>query len=177
MSSWAIYLKTTASLDKESFLKVLRCFLSQRGSPRQLRSDNGTNFVGAQRDLKEALGEMGQYCIRNELFKSQCDWIKFKVKVPAVRHMGRLWERQIRTLRAVLSSSRIVKDVDARDWSNCKQLSALPLTKSPINDEVERSPFSTKIFQAGWPVGSKTLKSRAKPRQQILDPLEKGIFS
>lgn len=57
---------------------------------------------------------MDEYCVRNELFKTQCDWIKFKMNVPAARHMGRVWERQIRTVCAVLSSSSIVKDLDAR---------------------------------------------------------------
>ena len=33
----------------------------------------------------------------------QCDWIEFKMDVPNTSHMGGVWERQIRTVRNVLS--------------------------------------------------------------------------
>ena len=65
---------------------------------------NGTNFVGARRELKEALQEMDESRIKEELLKSQCDWIKFEMNVPAASHMGGVWERQIRTVRSILSS-------------------------------------------------------------------------
>ena len=104
MSSRAIHLETAASLDTDSFINALRRFLSRRGPVRQLRSDNGTNFVGARRELKEALQEMDESRIKEELLKSQCDWIKFEMNVPAASHMGGIWERQIRTVRSILSS-------------------------------------------------------------------------
>ena len=47
MSSRAIHLETAASPDADSFVNALRRFLSRRGPVRQLRSDNGTNFIGA----------------------------------------------------------------------------------------------------------------------------------
>ena len=105
------------SLDTDSFINVLRRFLSRRGPVRQLRSDNGTNFVGARRELKEALEEMDEHRIRNELLKSQCDWIKFKMNVPAASHMGGVWERQIRTVPAVLSSLLINNGAQLDDES------------------------------------------------------------
>lgn len=104
MSPRAIHLETAASLDTDSFINALRCFLSRRGPVRQLRSDNGTNFVGARQELKEALEEMNESRIKEELLKTQCDWIKFKMNVPATSHMGGVWERQIRTVRSILSS-------------------------------------------------------------------------
>ena len=117
MSSRAIHLETATSLDTDSFINALRRFLSRRGPVRQLRSDNGTNFVGARRELKEALEEMDEHRIRNELLKSQCDWIKFKMNVPAASHMGGVWERQIRTVRAVLSSLLINNGAQLDDES------------------------------------------------------------
>lgn len=47
---------------------------------------------------------MGKSRIKEVLFKSPCDWIKFEVKVPAASHMSGVWERQIRTARSILSS-------------------------------------------------------------------------
>ena len=82
----------------------IAAFPCRRGPVRQLRSDQGTNFIRARRELKEALEEMNHDRIRSELLKQKCDWIIFKMNTPGASHMGGVWERQIRSVRAVLSS-------------------------------------------------------------------------
>ncbi|KAK3745254.1 hypothetical protein QZH41_010888, partial [Actinostola sp. cb2023] len=104
MASRAIHLEIANSLDTDSFINAYKRFVSRRGPIRQLRSDQGTNFVGARRQLKEALAEMDQDSVKAELLKDNCDWIEFKMNVPSASHMGGAWERQIRTVRNVLSS-------------------------------------------------------------------------
>ncbi|KAK3743468.1 hypothetical protein QZH41_003291 [Actinostola sp. cb2023] len=104
MASRAIHLEIANSLDTDSPINAYRRFVSRRGPIRQLRSDQGTNFVGARRQLKEALAEMDQDSVKTELLKDNCDWIEFKMNVPSASHMGGAWERQIRTVRNVLSS-------------------------------------------------------------------------
>ena len=47
MASKAINLETANSLETGAFINALRRFISRRGPIRQLRSDQGTNFVGA----------------------------------------------------------------------------------------------------------------------------------
>ena len=149
MSSRAVHLETATSLDTDSFINALRRFLSRRGPARQLRSDNGTNFVGARRELKEALEEMDEYRIRDELLKSQCDWIKFKMNVPAASHMGRVWERQIRTVRAVLSSLLIKNGAQLDDGSlgtlMCETeviVNSRPLTINQLSDPDSPEPLT-----------------------------------
>ena len=71
---------------------------------RQMRSDNGSNFIGARRELKEALAEMDQNQVQQEMLKENCDWFEVKLNVPSASHMGGVWERQIRTVRSVLSA-------------------------------------------------------------------------
>lgn len=51
----AIHIKTIASLDTDSFIHALRLFIALRGQVAEIRSDNGTNFVGAECELKEAM--------------------------------------------------------------------------------------------------------------------------
>ena len=141
MSSRAIHLETAASVDTDSFINALRRFLSRRGPARQLRSDNGTNFVGARRELKEALEEMDEHRIRNELLKSQCDWIKFKMNVPAANHMVGVWERLTRTVRAGLSSL-LIKNSAQLDGESLRTLmceteaivNSHPLTINQLSD-------------------------------------------
>ena len=104
MASRAIHLETSDSLDTDSFINALRRFISRRGPICQLRSDQGTNFVGARKELAQALSEMDQDRIRAKLLEEHCNWFSFKMNVPAASHMGGVWERQIRTVRSVLSS-------------------------------------------------------------------------
>ena len=104
MTSRAIPLERSNSLDTDSFINALRRFISRRGPICQLRSDQGTNFVGARKELAQALSEMDQERIKAKLLEEQCDWFSFKMNVPAASHMGGVWERQIRTVRSVLSS-------------------------------------------------------------------------
>ena len=149
MSSRAIHLETAASLDTDSFINALRRFLSRRGPVRQLRSDNGTNFVGARRELKEALEEMDESRIKEELLKSQCDWIKFEMNVPAASHMGGVWERQIRTVRSILSSllSNNGKQLDDESLRTlmCEAeaiVNSRPLTTNHLSDPDSPEPLT-----------------------------------
>ncbi len=79
----------------DSFINALRRFVCRRGPARQLRSDQGTNFVGAKAELKGALSELDHEKIGSEMLKNHCDWIVFKMNVPSASHMGGSWERQI----------------------------------------------------------------------------------
>ena len=93
----AIPLEVANSLETDSYINALRRFICRRGPVRQMRSDNGSNFIGAPRELKEALAEMDQDQVKAEMLKENCDWVEVKLNVPT-------WERQIRTVRSVLSA-------------------------------------------------------------------------
>ena len=104
LASRAVHLEVCHTLETDSFLNALRRFLCRRGPIRQLRADQGSNFIGARRELREALSEMDQDKIKSNLLKMNCDWIEFKFNAPSASHMGGVWERQIRTVRSVLSA-------------------------------------------------------------------------
>ena len=55
MNSRAVHLEVAKSLETDDFILVLMRFLNRRGHVKELRSDNGTNFVGVDREIKEAL--------------------------------------------------------------------------------------------------------------------------
>ena len=62
---------------------------------RQLRSDRGTNFIGARSEMKAALCEMHQDHVQDYFLRTGCAWIPFKLNVPHSSHMGGTWERMI----------------------------------------------------------------------------------
>lgn len=53
MSIKAIHLEVASDLTSEEFLAALRRFTARRGVPEHIYSDNGTNFIGANNELKE----------------------------------------------------------------------------------------------------------------------------
>ena len=99
--SRAVHIEVAHSLDTDSFLHALRRFIARRGQVREIRSDNGTNFVGARRELREAINEMDQKEITEKLRQQNIHW---KFNPPAASHMGGVWERQIRTTRRILDT-------------------------------------------------------------------------
>jgi hypothetical protein len=50
-------------------IHALRRFIAWRGTIQHIRCDNGTNVVGAERELKQALTEMNQEQVRELLMK------------------------------------------------------------------------------------------------------------
>ena len=104
LSSRAVHLETCNTMETDSFIQSLRRFIARRGVVRSIRSDNGGNFVGAETELKKALAEMDQEKVRGFLQSQGADWIEWKRNPPAASHMGGVWERQIRSVRAILSS-------------------------------------------------------------------------
>ena len=70
MITRALHLELVGDLSTDSFILALRRFKARRGHPKSIRSDNGSNFIGAERELKEALSKLDQKKIINELNKS-----------------------------------------------------------------------------------------------------------
>ena len=137
-----IHLETTTSLDTDSFILALRRFLSRRGPVRSIRSDNGGNYVGVEKEMKKALEEMDHRKVKDFLRTHACDYIEWQKNPPESSHMGGVWERQIRTVRNVLSS--LLKDSPKRlDDESLRTLFAeveaivnsRPLAVDNLNDE------------------------------------------
>ena len=86
-------------MDMDSFIHAFQRFISRRGQPVEMRSDNGSNLVGAQRELRQSIEEWNQSRIHDILRQKEISW---KFNPPYASHMGGIWERQIRTVRRIL---------------------------------------------------------------------------
>ena len=95
-----MHIEVAESLDTDSFLNCLQRFIARRGLPDLIRSDNGRNFVGAERELRQGLQEWNQERIEGELSERGDRWL---FNAPTASHMGGAWERQIRSVRRILS--------------------------------------------------------------------------
>lgn len=58
LASRAIHLEMAYSLDTDSCILALRRFICRRGQVQEMISDNGTNYVGAKRELRDCLAQL-----------------------------------------------------------------------------------------------------------------------
>ena len=101
LASRAVHLEVAVSLETEACINALRRFISRRGQVTHLISDNGTNFVGADRELREAIAALNHQRIAGVLSQVGIRW---SFNPPAGSHHGGVWERMIRMVRRILSS-------------------------------------------------------------------------
>ena len=141
LSLRAVHIEVASSLETDSFLQALRRFVARRGAVREIRSDNGTNLVGAENEIKQAIEEMDHEKVRSFLNEQGGDWILFERNTPKGSHMGGAWERQIRTVKNVLTA--LVKECPRRlDEEMLKTffaeaeaiVNSRPLTLENLND-------------------------------------------
>lgn len=99
----AIHLEATSELTTAAFLATLRRFVARRGCPQHIYSDNGTNFVGANRELKEICkfiqNEVGNSKIHEFCIENKIQWSFIPPRSP---HMGRLWEAGVKSCKSHL---------------------------------------------------------------------------
>ncbi|XP_062699456.1 uncharacterized protein LOC134284516, partial [Aedes albopictus] len=97
----AIHLEVAHSLSTQSFIMAFRRFIARRGSPREVYSDNGINFVGANRQLTEEqqkMQQVNQECA-STFTNTHTTWY---FNVPAAPHMGGPWERLVRSVKTAM---------------------------------------------------------------------------
>ncbi|XP_071950981.1 uncharacterized protein [Antedon mediterranea] len=113
MTTRAVHLELLESLDVDHFLMAYRRFASRRGVPYELRSDCGTNFKGAEKEIETALKAMEpELTSRLAKFK-----VRFCFNPPSAPHFGGLWEREVRSIKCALKGvlrDRVVPDVVLR---------------------------------------------------------------
>lgn len=97
----AVHIEVASSLDTDSCIHALRRFVARRGQVSVIRSDNGTNFVGAERELRQAIQALDKERIEAEMMQKNIRWI---FNPPSASHHGGVWERQIRSVRKILNS-------------------------------------------------------------------------
>ena len=97
----AVHLEVADSLSLDAFLLAFTRFISVRGKPSVVYSDNGTNFVAAAKELKEAVGDLVKQ--ETELkVKMANDEIEWHFSPPHGPHFGGAWERLVQSTKRAL---------------------------------------------------------------------------
>ncbi|XP_043217554.1 uncharacterized protein LOC122379409 [Amphibalanus amphitrite] len=111
LATRAVHLELCHSLSTDSFLMAFRRFVSRRGRPKEVFSDNGTNLRAGEREMRRQIQAWNVHAISDRLAQ---DGIKWHFNPPGACHMGGAWERLIssvkRALRAVLSQLTVTDE-------------------------------------------------------------------
>lgn len=90
-STRAVHLEAVEDLTSKTFIAALRRFMSRRGRCKTIYSDNGTNFVGAQRELSSYVQSVGGLMAQ--------EGIEWRFNPPSAPHFGGLWESAVKSAK------------------------------------------------------------------------------
>lgn len=156
-STKAIHLELVSNLSTEGFLLALRRFISRRGKPTHLYSDNGSNFVGANRELLE----LQEFFLQNEGVLNDTmnnEGIRWHFGPAYAPHFGGLWEAGVKAtkfhLKRVLGNSHCTWEEMVTILCQIEAiLNSRPL--SPLStDPLDPSPLTPAHFLVGRPVST-----------------------
>ncbi|XP_054713000.1 uncharacterized protein LOC129222513 [Uloborus diversus] len=99
-STKAIHLETVSDLTSEAFLASLKRFAARRGKPQEIFSDRGTNFIKAEKELKEFHKKISLNENVNKYLTEEA--IQWKFNPPSAPHFGGLWEAGVKQMKAHL---------------------------------------------------------------------------
>ncbi|XP_022168638.1 uncharacterized protein LOC111032570 [Myzus persicae] len=95
-----VHIEVVEDLTSQAFIAALRRFMARRGKPNEVWSDNGTNFVGARKELATYVKYIGCGSVEEA--------ISWHFNPPSAPHFEGLWESAVK--RAKYHLSRVLKD-------------------------------------------------------------------
>ena len=81
----AAHIEIAHSLDTDSFINALRRLIARRGKPVLVRTDNRTNFVSGEKELRNCIKKWNRQRIHEYLLQQKVRWI---FNSPAASHYG-----------------------------------------------------------------------------------------
>ncbi|XP_062703497.1 uncharacterized protein LOC134285955 [Aedes albopictus] len=109
----AVHLEIASSMSSESCKMAIRRFIARRGAPQEIYSDQGTNFVGASKELQAEVAAVNRVLAGSFTNRDTQWWFN----PPAAPHMGGVWERLVRTVKTSLDSLSISRTPDEETFN------------------------------------------------------------
>jgi hypothetical protein len=97
LATKAVHLEAVTEMTTEAFIAALKRFTARRGVCSHIYSDCGSNFVGAETELKSMLeSQPNNSVITNHLANMGITW---SFNPPAAPHQGGLWEAGVKSVK------------------------------------------------------------------------------
>ena len=103
LTTKSVYLELVMDLSMEAFLAALRRFVTRRGRPALLLTENGTNFMGAKWELDDIYPLLTtqdtQEVVSQYLTDQRIVWSHSPARSP---HFGGIWEAGVKQMKLLL---------------------------------------------------------------------------
>lgn len=99
LTTKAIHIELISDLSTDAFLAGLKRFISRRGFPQQIWSDNGTNFQGAKNEMPRLLSQAKSQQTEFIISTLANDFIEWKFIPPSSPHFGGIWESGVKSIK------------------------------------------------------------------------------
>ncbi|XP_071578899.1 uncharacterized protein [Temnothorax nylanderi] len=167
----AVHLDVVSDYTTEAFLAAFRRFISRRGLCEELYSDCGTNFLGADRVLRE-LFRASSADGRRLAHVAATEGIKWHFNPPAAPHFGGLWEAAVKStkfhLRRVIGETRLTFEEMSTFLAQVEAcLNSRPL-QALSDDPDDTSALTPGHFLTGAPL-------LAVPEPSLIDTAESSL--
>ena len=90
----AVHVDIVTSMNTSSCAMGVERFMSRRGTPAMTRSDNGTNFIGLEKELRVSIEKWNVVNIAAEIAHKGVKW---RFNPPRAPHQGGIWLRLVRS--------------------------------------------------------------------------------
>ena len=124
----AVHLEMSYPLSTTDFLNAFSRMVATRGKPEEVTSDNGTNFVGAERELRELVQAMDLEQIADNAASNEIRW---NWNPPLGSHFGGVFESLVKVAKTTLNSGKC--RTYRRRASDCYQRSRSLVELKTIN--------------------------------------------
>ncbi|XP_017468539.1 PREDICTED: uncharacterized protein LOC108360659 [Rhagoletis zephyria] len=166
----AVHLELARDLTTDTCLMCIRNFMNRRGTPVRIRSDNGTNFIGADKELRRQRIDFDNGVISNALANKNIEWV---FNCPLNRHAGGCWERLVRSVKRAMGHALNNENIQEHCLYSlmCEAeniVNARPLTHIPLDEHTDE-PLTPNHFLLGTPNSEQT----PHPQEEKMIPTRK----
>ena len=176
----AIHIEIAHKLDSDSFLMALHRFMARRGKPQKVYSDNGTNFVAANKELADEIATINSKKLEDEMLVEAIEW---SFNPPHAPHMGGVWERLVRSIKSTLKhlvQDRLLTDEELLSFmcETEKIINDRPLTRvgEDPRDDTPLTPNHLLLLR-GNPCSATTEANHVRRRWQVIQDIANKFFS
>ena len=129
LTTRVVHIEVVPSLDISSCVMGVERFIARLGTPTTIMSDNGTNFVGAQKELLTCVESWNK--LAPAVFVQE--GIKWKFNSLSAPHHGGSWERLVRSGKRVLIDILGIRRVTDEQSLNDRPITAV--SSNPLDLE------------------------------------------
>ncbi|XP_065081188.1 uncharacterized protein LOC135703793 [Ochlerotatus camptorhynchus] len=159
----AVHMEMVADLTTQGFLAALKRFVARRGKPTLIMCDNGSNFVGAKRELNELAVLFEDQQSQQSIAARAADiGIEFKFIPAKSPNFGGLWEAAVKSMKQHLRRTIGLKIVTPDELHTVLAQIEACLNSRPLT-QISSDPNDLSVLTPGHFLIQRPLTAVAEP--------------